>query len=490
MSLPLPARKQAAPPPSHAETPPRAGGRPSHLLTFAPLLANADAGVVALALPHFQQDLGMGLAGAQWVSHVYVLLVGAVQLAGGRLADLAGALRLFRCALAGFAVAAACCALAPTGGALIAARGGQAVAAALLVPSAMALLVARAPGPTARVRALGRWARAGGLGSVAGIVLGGLVLSRLGWRWAFWLDVPVALGMLYAARRLEPVPVFRRASGAGAGLWGAIWLSGALLALMYALVHLPQQGLGTSDCGALLAAVLLGLLFAASQRRTAAPLLPSRVLRARGLLGGSAGVFLVAAATGPVGVIGSLYLQGALHYGPLGAGLAMLPMVGGIIVVGRVCCRLLARRGPRLPYLVGWALIGAGLLLLTGVSADSAYLPSLLPGLLLIGCGMPFIWMTCEVVALSGVGPCGTGIGAGIVQSAGQLGGALGLAMAVTVVTARAGGSGPLSGAGAAALSEGAGQAFLAAAVLVLPALANAWAGLGGQRPAVTTRSP
>ncbi|MFJ1869740.1 MFS transporter [Streptomyces sp. NPDC088097] len=451
------------------------------LVSFAPLLANADAGLVVLALPDIQRDLSMSLAGAHWVTNVYVLLVGGLQLLGGRLCDRAGARRLLLGSLAAFAVASAACGAAPSGAALLLARAGQAGAAALMVPAAMCILLSGAAGPAERRRALALWAACGGVGSVAGVLAGGLAVSWLDWRWAFLLNVPLALGALVAGRRLCPPDEVRPREGV-LDFPGAFLLVGALMSFVYALVGVTEYGSGARTWAVLAVSAVLGALFLRRQRRAADPLLPAALLRDRALAAGSLGIVFVAAATGPVVFVGSVYLQRVHGYDAWTAGCALLPVVGGIVLVGRVCSRMLGRLGPRVPCLVGCGLTGAGLLLLTQVSATSPYLTGLLPGLALVGAGLPFLWMACETAAVSGVGRDEVGAAAGVVQCAGQLGAAVGLALAVTVYGSAAGGAG---GAGdPAVLSTGASRAFWVCVVLMVCAALTAQFGLRPRREA------
>lgn len=453
------------------------------LVALAPLLANADAGIVVLALPEIQHDLSMSLSGVHWVTNVYVLLVGGLQLLGGRLTDLVGARRLFLWCLAGFAVTSAACGAAPSGVLLIVFRAAQAVCAALLVPSAMAILLARSAGRAERARALALWAGAGGAGSILGVLAGGVVVDRLDWRWAFYLNLPVALAALLAARRLCPPDAVRTRSGPPVRAPRVDFLSsfaliGALLSLVAALVRIPESGSGAGTWGLLALSAALWALLAARQTRSADPLLPVAVLRDRGLVAGAVGILLVSAATGPVVFICSIYLQRVHHYSPLEAGGALLPMVGGILLVGRGCARMLARHGPRLPCLVGCALVAAGLLMLTNVTPESGYLTGLLPGLALTGAGLPFIWMTCEVTACADICMRNVGLAAGVVQSAGQIGAALGLALVVTVCAPA------VDGGTTAALAGGVTQAFWLALALMVPAAANALIGMRARNAA------
>ncbi|MFJ5552956.1 MFS transporter [Streptomyces sp. NPDC093225] len=485
------------------------------LVCLAPLLANADAGLVVLAVPDIQRDLGLTLTGAHWVTNLYVLLVGGLQLLGGRLCDRVGARRLFLGSLAGFAAASAVCGAAPGGGVLLAARAGQAVAAALLVPAAMCMLLTVVPQARERRRALALWAACGGLGSIAGVLAGGVAVSRLDWRWAFFLNVPIALAAWAAGRWLCPPCAHgggrapggaRERSGVPSGVPldvpGAVFLVGGLLAFVYGLVGIGERGVSGTTWGVLGAAVVLGALFLRRQAVAADPLLPAALWRDRSLAAGAVGIGFVAAGTGPVVFVASLYLQEAHGYSAWAAGCALLPVVGAVLVVGRPCARLLDRFGPRVPALVGCALSGAGLLMLTRVAPGSSYASGLLPGLALVGAGLPFLWMAYETAAVAGVRRDLLGSAAGVVQCAGQIGAAVGLAVVVAVYGSVAGpgsgvgadaGPGAGVGVGAGESAVGLARAFWVCAVLVgcaaltarfgLPAASRRGAAARGRRP-------
>lgn len=471
MLLPISAarpRNGSAPPPDR---------RLLALAVLAPLLTNADMGIVTLALSDIRRDLSMSLDAVQWVTNVYVLLLGGLQLLGGRLADLAGARRLFLRGLAAFAVASALCGAAPSGPLLVAARAGQALAAAVLVPAAMSLLVTAAA-PQWRARALALWAGAGGVGSVAGVLCGGLVVGGLDWRWAFWINVPVIAVALAVARR-TPLPDPPRTPGVRLDLTGAAALTGALLAAAFALVRLAEHGPDRYAVCAALAVPALAAVFARRQRGCPHALLPPSLLRDRDLVCGAAGVLLVSAAAAPVVFLGGMRLRDTYGFGAPAAGVALLPMVGGIFVVGRACSALLTRYGARLPCALGCLLLGAGLWTLAARAHAPGYVSGVLPGLVLAGAGLPLIWMSCEVVALTRFRGPGAGLAAGLVQCAGQFGTALGTVLAVAVCG---------RGTGVAA---GAGQAFGVAALLMVPALAGALVWLPGRLPrAPALRTP
>lgn len=420
------------------------------LLALAPFLANADAGIVSLAMPDIQRDLGMSLSGVHWVTNLYVLIVGGLQLLGGRLTDRVGSRRLFLLCLAAFALASAACGAAPTGELLLVSRAAQAAAAAFLVPAAMAALITSASTPAQRSRALVTWVGVGGAGSVCGVLLGGYLVSELDWRWAFFLNLPVIAVAWAAAWRL--LPRDSRTHDLPVGLTGALMLTGALVTLIHTLVQPHLVGL--------VVFVLLGGGFAVLQVRGRPPVLPLCLMRDRGLASGSISVLLVSAVTSPIVYGGSLYLQRVQGHSALVSGLALLPVVGGVVLVGPLCKRLMRRFGTRAAQALGCLLVGAGLLTLSGIAPDAGYVTGFLPGMALAGAGLPLIWMTAETTALATTSTAVAGSAAGLLQASGHIGAALGLAMTVT-----------LSHGG---LVEGVPSAFLIAAALMALALLNA----------------
>ncbi|HZB34037.1 MAG TPA: MFS transporter [Streptosporangiaceae bacterium] len=474
------------------------------LLTIAatPFIANADAGIVALALPDIQRDLGMTMTSAQWVTNIYVLLVGGFQLVGGRLSDIVGRRRLFLSCLAGFTATSAACGLAPGGGLLIAARAGQAITAALLIPAAMAITITMFPDGTQRSKAIAMWGMIGGTGAIAGTCAGGVLVTQLDWRWAFFINVPIGALVFMRARRLIPYDPVRRVRAAGdlataaacganasdedvprADVPGAVMMTSGLLFLIHGLVRTADHGWNDRlTVGSFAAGVVLLVAFAFHQSRARHPLMPPAVLRSRGIVCGGLGVLLVSAATAPVIFVGSLYLQQVHQFTSHATGFMLVPVVGGVLLAGPLAGRLLGRLGPLTPYLIGCGTILAGLLVLTRITPESGYVDDILPGLALTGLGLPLVWITSEVVSTTAADERTAGMAAGVVQSAGQIGAAIGLALAITTATAHADTKMAAGTEALAALSDGIGHAFLVAAILIVLAVLNAVIGLRPRR--------
>src|SRR4051794_19318993 len=248
------------------------------LLCIAQFMVVLDVTIVAIALPAIRRDLGFEPAGLQWVISAYTLTFGGGLLLAGRVADLYGRRRAFRAGLLLFAAASLACACAPSAWALVAARAVQGTGAALVAPSALALLMATEPEGAAWSRALALWTAAAAGGGASGWVLGGLISSGLGWPWVFAVNVPVCAAAAVLAGRLLP-----RAEGAGGGgldLPGALTMTLGLAAVLLGLSRTEDAGLAPATVVPLLIGGGLLAVFARIQRRAAQPLVPPAALRA------------------------------------------------------------------------------------------------------------------------------------------------------------------------------------------------------------------
>ncbi|MEV6384841.1 MFS transporter [Streptomyces sp. NPDC051773] len=432
--------RPAGTPPRLAGPDPRAAG-PDPLrwwaltvIALAQLTVLLDGTIVNIALPSAQADLGMGDGSRQWVITAYSLALGGLLLLGGRVVDLVGRKRAFVVGLLGFSVASAVGGAATTPVMLFAARAGQGAFAALLMPTALSLVVTMFTDPRERGRAFGVFGTISGVGSAAGLILGGLLTEYLGWRWCMYVNVPIALvaigGGLRVLREDE-----RSAGGARLDVVGALWGCGGVAAAVYGFSTAEARGWADAVVlGALAASAVLLVVFAVRQGRVRDPLLPLRVVRER-MRAGALGI----AALGQIGTFAVLlfvtyYLQVVLGYSAVAAGVAFLPLT-----VGMTCgVTLAARLAPRLsagPALVMPALLvaAAGALLLTRVGTDSSYATLVLPALVLCGLGLGGAAMTAMTVATAGVAPADSGAASAVFTTAQQVGGSVGTAVLNTV---------------------------------------------------------
>ena len=412
------------------------------LLCVAQFMVILDATVVNVALPSIGRALHFAAGDLSWVVTAYVLFSGGLVLLGGRASDVVGRRATFLAGLAVFTAASLASGLAPSAGALIAARAGQGLGAALLTPAALSIITTVYSGAQ-RATALSVWGAIGGGGAAAGVLAGGILTTWLGWRSVFLVNVPVGLVAGAVSLRLLPP------SGAATGIRRELDLPGALLVVaglvtgVYALARAPEHGWGSVRTLSLLA-LSLGLLaaFTAAERRARQPLLPPRIWRSRSL---TAGAVVMLGATGIlVGTffLNSLYLQDVRGASALRVGLEFLPLVAVIGLGAHLASRLLRRTGTRVLAVAGLVLMGGGALLLSGVSARAGYATGLLPGLLLIGSGTGLVFPAATVAAMSEVAADRAGLASGLMTAAHEIGAALGVAVfaAVAAATAAAGG--------------------------------------------------
>ncbi len=372
-----------------------------------------DSQIVLLALPSIEDDLGFASGGSQWVLSAYLLGFGGLLLLGGRAADLLGRRRLFLAGLVLFGVSSLGCGLAWSPAALVAARVLQGMSAAMLAPSALALLMTTFDDGAERTRALAVWGGTGGFGATAALLAGGALTRALGWPWIFFLNVPVALALLLVTPlvlRESRERVARQAFD----LPGAVTVTAGLACGLWALTRLSLV--------ALVLSVALLTLFAVLERRAAAPLVPLRLFRIRTLTGGN--LVMVAAAAGAFGtsLLVSEHAQRVLGYSPMVFGLlgAALPVMA---VAGSAVAQAVVPRSGFRPVAFG------ALLLLIAGGLTLAGPGSLLPGLALFGFGLGAAGVAGSSAALSGVASDDAGVASGITTAAFQIGGAIGVAV-------------------------------------------------------------
>jgi MFS transporter, DHA2 family, methylenomycin A resistance protein len=379
-------------------------------------LVQLDVTVVNVALPAIGAGLGAGLAALQWVVDGYSVVLAAFLLTGGALGDVFGHRRVVLAGFVVFGAASAVCGFAGAAPWLVAARAGQGLGAALLLPGTLAVITNAYPGHAERARALGIWAGVSALALAAGPVLGGAIVTVLGWRPVFWLNVPIVLAAALATRRLAPRG--DRVPGRRVDVAGVATAAPALGAGVYAVIA------GSVVAGVAAAAALAA--FVAVERRSPDPMLPLDVARR------TLSPNFVAAAMNFTGIgailVLTLYLQGVRHAGPLEAGLEVLPMFGPLSVLAPVAGRLTARFGPRPLMVAGLGLGALGMLNLVLLEETSGY-PALLPTLLGLGAGMGLLTTAVVTAAVAGIPRERAGVAGGVNNTARQAGGALGVAV-------------------------------------------------------------
>ncbi|MDQ0727216.1 MFS transporter [Microbacterium sp. W4I20] len=437
------------------------------ILALAQFLVVLDASIVNIALPVLGQQLAMDTAGLAWVITAYVLAFGGLLLLGGRLADRYGHRRVFLVGTAGFVAASALAGLSLSAEMLLAARALQGASAALLAPAALALLTHLFPDAKERTRALGVWGGVAGIGSAAGVLLGGVLTATLGWQSVFFVNVPVGAVVLIAIPLLITRDGVRQQGRLDAA--GAVTVTAALVALVGAFSAIEQLGfLHPLPFVLFAAALLLGAAFLLIERRAAEPLVPLSVFHNRSLALGNVVMMLGGAAMVALFFALSVYMQAVLGYDALAAGLSQLPLAGALVLVAGLVPTLIARLGTR-PVLSGSLLVLAGgLVWLAAAPSDAVFLTQLLGPTLLIGVGLGGAFVATTQLAVDGVEGGEAGLAGGLINTSQQIGGAVGLAMLGTIAGLR---TAALESGGATAsdaLTGGFTWLFLGAAALAV----------------------
>jgi EmrB/QacA subfamily drug resistance transporter len=388
-----------------------------------------DVTIVGVALPSIRRELGFTAAGLQWVVSAYVLAFGGLLLLGGRLADVLGRRRLFGLGIAVFTLGSLACGLATTPGVLVAARALQGAGAALATPAALALVTTTFPDGPERTRALGIWTAAAPVGGAAGLLVGGALTQGLGWPAIFLVNVPVGL----VALLLTPLLLRRTAGTEGSAALdvpGAVLGTLAVAALVLALTR--AHAADPPALGAAVLAVGAGAGFARWERRAADPLLPPGTLRSRRLALGVLVSLVLTAATSPPFFLITLHLQNALGWSPTAAGLGTLPVILGVIAGAALAHRAIAARGAGAVMAGGLVLIAAGVALLIG----GDFVTAILPGQLVYGFGLGTGSVAATTAGTAALPHAQQGLASGLLNTAAQVGTALGLAVLVGIATA------------------------------------------------------
>lgn len=401
-----------------------------------------DVTIVNVALPDIAADLGAGLSGLQWVVDGYALALAALLLVLGSLADRLGAQRVYLIGLAVFALASLACGLAGSATGLVAARVLQGIGGAAMFATTLSLLHATYTGRDRGI-AFGVWGAVSGAAAGIGVVIGGVLTDALSWRWIFYVNLPVAaVAITLAATVFHATP---RQRDRAVDVPGMLAFGTAATAVVYGVIRGGEHGWtdsGTLTALALGAAALLA--FALIESRSAAPMFPLALLRNRDLgatLLGASGQTFAAFASLP---LVSLWLQQQLHLTPLRAGLAMLPMAATAFLVAGAFGRLLHDVAPRWTIGAGLVTIGIGAGLLTLVDAGSSW-AAIVPGFVVIGLGIGVNSPALVAVGMAAVPPHQGGTAAGAVNTARQLGLALGVAVLGTVFREAAGADRPMT---------------------------------------------
>jgi EmrB/QacA subfamily drug resistance transporter len=391
-----------------------------------------DTTIVNVALPAIGTGLRVGTRGLEWALDAYTFALATLLISSGALADRIGRRRVFRLGLTVFGVASVACSLAPSIGVLIAARVAQGVGGSMLSPVALAIVVNVVTDPKERAQAIGVWAAIFGVSMAAGPLVGGALVSALGWRSVFWAGVPLIAVVLLLTSVLVPesrAPRPRRLDSAGQLLLAVV--VGGSVAL---LIEGPR--IGWVAPGAIIGYVVVGAAVAAfvrTESRRPEPLMDLKLFRRKPFTVAVLGAVVVFVALSTTLLVGTLYLQHARGMSPAAAGVITLPMALAATVCAPLSGFLVGRTGPRLPLLLAGSGLTLGALCLVTLD-DRTGVPVLLLAYLLIGAGIGFANAPITNTAVSGLPAAQAGVAGGITSTARQVGAALGVAVAGGII--------------------------------------------------------
>jgi EmrB/QacA subfamily drug resistance transporter len=405
------------------------------VLGAAQFMVILDATIVNVALPAIQKALGFTTdSQLQWVVTAYALIFGGFLLLGGRLADLFGRRRIFLLGVSLFAAASLAGGFAQNPGMLIVFRAIQGLGGALLAPSALSLVLTIFKEGGERNRALGIWSMISGGGGAVGLLLGGILTQYINWRWIFFINIPIAIGVVFMA--MKYVPKSLPAAKARLDVAGAVAVTASLMSMVYGLAKVPENGWGSSSTVSMfVASAVLMAAFIVNEIRVRHPLIKLSIFRRRNVSGGTLLQLLMPASLFGMFFYLSIYLQQILHYSPTKTGAADVPFTLTLIVVAGFLSRKIAKFNAKAILVIAPLTVAAGLMWFARIPVQSNYLTDILPGILLMAAGMAAIFVTTTMVTTSGTSHEESGLVSGLLNTAQQVGGAIGLAVLSVIST-------------------------------------------------------
>ncbi|MFF2144775.1 MFS transporter [Kitasatospora sp. NPDC058190] len=412
----------------------RRGRRPRIALTViaaTQLMVVLDITIVNIALPHIQQALKFNTTNLSWVINAYALTFGGLLLLGGRAGDILGRRRVFVLGVLVFSLASLLGGVAQSSGWLLAARALQGLGGSIASPTALALIATNFKEGSERNRAFGVFSAVAGAGGAIGLLLGGMLTSWLSWRWVFFVNVPIGIAIVLLA------PLYINESERHPGrfdLTGAFTATAGMVSLVYGFIRASDHGwTGAVTVTAFSLAVVLLAAFAVNEQRAQQPITPLHLLRERNRSGAYGLMLCVSATMFGIFFFITLFVQEILGFSPLRAGFAFLPISAATVAASQFAARNQLRWGPK-PFLVtGSALVLGGVFWATRIDIHTGYAAGILGPTLLFGFGMGSIFVPVLLTVVSQVAPHETGAATGMLNTAQQVGGSLGLSILVTV---------------------------------------------------------
>lgn len=405
------------------------------LVAIAQFMVVLDNAITNVALPSIQHNLHFSSSSLQWVITAYALCFGGFLLLGGRAADLFGRRRMLLMGMIAFTTFSFLIGISQTPSQLIALRALQGMSAAFMSPAALSIVLTTFRDGPDRGKALGYWTLVIAGGVAMGVLLGGALTEYLGWRWNFFINVPIGITMTYLIGKFVPVHA-REEKRTSMDIAGSVLVTAALMSLVFGFSQAPEWGwTNTKTLSVFVGAVFLLVMFIWNEARAEHPLMPLSIFKIRNVAG--ANLIMAPVYAGVMGTffLTTLYMQSVLLYPPAITGLAFLPFP---LLLGFMSTRipqLVARYGYRRFLIAGPLLVAAGALWLSHLYIGSNYLTGLLPAFIIMPLGMGMTFMPTVAAATSGVPAHEAGLASGLISTSQQMGGALGLAIISGVAT-------------------------------------------------------
>jgi len=409
-----------------------------YVLCTGVLMIVLDATVVNVALPSIKSDLDFTQNDLAWVVNAYLIAFGGLLLLAGRLGDLLGHRRVFLAGLGVFTAASLLCALSQSQEMLIASRFVQGAGGAAASAVTLGMIVTMFPEPREQAKAIGVFGFVASAGGSIGLLAGGILTDLINWHWIFFVNVPIGIATAVLALRLvESRPGIGIREGADAP--GAVLVTGGLMLAVYTILGVEEHGWASAQT-LILAAVSVALVavFVMRQARIEKPLMPLRLFHSRNVSGANVVMALLVVGMFGIFFLGALYMQLVLGYEPLQVGLAFLPgsLLMGVLSLG-FTDKLNMRFGPRRVLIAGLCLLLVAMLLFARTPVDGDYITDLFPTMFIFGGGAGVAFPALMMLAMSGATPQDAGLASGLVNTTGQVGGAIGLALLATISTER-----------------------------------------------------
>lgn len=441
------------------------------LLALAMFLVVLDSAIINVALPAIKKGLNFDSASLQWVVTSYILTFGGFLMLGGRTADLYGRKKVLIAGIAGFSLFSLLTGLASSSTMLIVLRAFQGLAGAFMAPTALSILLTTFEEGQERNKALSIWSITASGGAAAGVFLGGLLTQYLGWRWCFFVNVPIGIAAIIGILKYFPARI-KEDKENRLDIPGAVLVTGGLMALVYGLTLAIRLGWTASyTLISFGASVVLLVAFLFNETRVKFPLMPLSIFRIRNVVGGNLMMLpIVAGALGMFFFL-SLYIQNVLRYSPVISGLCFLPIPIIIGIISYNAPRLLNRFGFKPLLIIGTALTTFGTFLNSYLGISSSYWLQILPAFAILAVGFGISFVAITVAATSGVPNNESGLAAGLINTSQQIGAALGLAVLAVVANTTTLAARSAGQSQALSIVRGYQEAFLTAAILMAAAL-------------------